>query len=254
MHDLTFESHPEWFSATRRLAFRRQARHAAKTARRIFTDSAHVRAEIIDRYHVAAERVMVVPLAVDDRFRQPPSAERRQAAQARLGLRPPYMVALGGAARRNLPCAVATWREVRQSHPDLALVVVGRERPPPEPGLIIAGPADDDDWRALLAGAAAFVYPTEYEGFGLPALEALASGTIVVCGQVGALPEVLGDAAAWCESVTVEALAAGVRGVLDDEHTAQRLRELGRLRIDNGPTWSAIATETVRGYREAFDG
>jgi glycosyltransferase involved in cell wall biosynthesis len=213
-----------------------------------------VRAEVIDRYRVAADRVTAVPLAVDERFRRPPSTERQHATQERLGLQPPYVVALGGAARRNLPRAMAAWREVRRSHPDLALVVVGSQRPPPEPGLFIAGAADDDGWRALLASAAAFVYPTEYEGFGMPALEALASGTIVVCGRVGALPEVLGDAAAWCESVSIEGVAARVRDVLDNEQQAARLRELGRLRIDKGPTWSAIATEMLRGYHEAFDG
>jgi glycosyltransferase involved in cell wall biosynthesis len=88
----------------------------------------------------------------------------------------------------------------------------------------------------------------------MPALEALASGTIVVCGRVGALPEVLGDAAAWCESTTTDGLAAGVRAVLDNADHAAALRLLARSRIEQAPTWAAIAAETARGYREASDG
>jgi glycosyltransferase involved in cell wall biosynthesis len=254
MHDLTFETRPEWFSASRRLAFRLQARHAANSAGRIFTDSEHVRDEILDRYRVPAERVLVVPLTVDDHFRDMPSPERQRTTQDRLGVRPPFLVALGGAPRRNLRRAVETWREVRRSHPELALVVVGRERVPPAPGLFDAGPVGDDDWSALLAGSAAFLYPTEYEGFGLPALEAIASGTIVVCGRVGALPEVLGAAAAWSDSTTVDGLATSVLAVLNHEELAATLRQLGLSRVAQAPTWATIASETVQGYREALDG
>jgi alpha-1,3-rhamnosyl/mannosyltransferase len=116
--------------------------------------------------------------------------------------------------------------------------------------LVHAGPLDDPSWALLLAGAAAFCYPTSYEGFGLPALEAAASGTPVVCAPVGALPEVLGSAAAWCESPTPDPMAAGLASVLEDERRAKDLRDAG-LDVARGRTdWEPGVAALIRAYRE----
>ena len=115
---------------------------------------------------------------------------------------------------RAFDVAVAAWRHLRATGVEGSLVVVGGEHPPDEDGVVKAGQVDDHTWALLLAGAAAFCYPTTYEGFGMPALEAAASGTPVVCAPVGALPEVLGPAAAWCGSPTPEPVAAALVAVL----------------------------------------
>jgi glycosyltransferase involved in cell wall biosynthesis len=254
IHDLTFEHHPEWFSHGRRATFRLQARHAARTARRIFTDSEHIRSDVIDHYRIDEKRVVVAPLAVNERFRTAPIPTERERAAARYGVDQPYLIALGGAPRRRLSTAIEAWRSVRLAHPELHLVVVGSEQPPPEKGLVAVGAVSDQDWFALLSGATAFCYSTAYEGFGMPALEAIAAGTVVVCARVGSLPEVLGDAARWCDDSTSESLSNGLAAVIEDDECASELRGRGRQRIEHGSTWADSARITVDTYREALDG
>jgi glycosyltransferase involved in cell wall biosynthesis len=251
IHDLTFEHHPEWFSPAYRLTYRTQARHAARTARAILTVSEHVRADIMTTYAVTADRMHVAPNAIDPAFDVDKDAT---AVLARLGVDPPYVVALGGAPRRNLPTAVAAWREVRRRGTDVSLVVTGApEATRAEHGLFAAPSLSDDDWGALLAGAEAFVYPTSDEGFGMPALEAIASGTPVVCAPVGALPEVLGEAAEWCATPTTADIAAGLRRLLTDPARHHRLREAGLTRAAVAPGWADAAALTIRAYRSAAD-
>lgn len=251
LHDLTFEHHPEWFSRSRLLSFRAQARHAARTARRILTDSEVVRTDIVERYGVAEERVLVAPMGVDAVFR--PEAADAPELPARLGVVAPYLVALGGAPRRNVDMSVSAWRLLRRRHPDLALVVVGGTDVAEEPGLFHRSGLDDADFAVLLAGAIAFCYPTAYEGFGMPALEAIASGTPVVCAKVGALPEVLGPAAAWSDGLDAEAVAAALEDLLGDESRLAALRRAGLDRARAWPSWADSAAVHVRAYREAQD-
>jgi glycosyltransferase involved in cell wall biosynthesis len=159
---------------------------------------------------------------------------------------------MGGARRRGLEVAVAAHRQLRQEGSDVTLVVTGSERPDPGPGVVHAGKLDDDDWAALLAGAVAFCYPTRYEGFGIPALESIASGTPVVCARAASLPEVLGDAAEWCDAPTIDSITAGLRRILDDPARAADLRTRGLERTARLPTWDDAAEVTLRAYREAL--
>lgn len=254
IHDLTFEDHPEWFSRARRAVFRAQARHAARTARRILTVSDHVRRCIVDRYGVRPEQVLVSPPGVPPIFRPDPDRDQLARLLDSLGVREPYVVAIGGAPRRALDVAIAAWRQVRIDGADASLVVVGKEEAPPEPGLVNGGPIDDSGWALLLAGAAALCYPTRYEGFGMPALEAAASGTPVVCPPVGALPEVLGPAAAWCDSGSPRSVAAALLQLLEDGSRAKELRDAGLEVARARHGWAPAAAVTLRAYREAEDG
>jgi len=253
IHDLTFEDHPEWYSRAQTAVFRAQARHAARTAGRIVTVSDHVRDRIVDRYGVSPDRVLVSPPGVPPRFRPDPDPERVSRVLDALHVRSPYVVALGGTRRLGLDVAVAAWRHLRATGVEGSLVVVGGEHPPDEDGVVKAGQVDDHTWALLLAGAAAFCYPTTYEGFGMPALEAAASGTPVVCAPVGALPEVLGPAAAWCGSPTPEPVAAALVAVLEDERRAKRLRDSGLEVAHSRTGWEPAAAVMFRAYREAAE-
>jgi glycosyltransferase involved in cell wall biosynthesis len=259
IHDLTFEFPHDWYSAQQRFAFQRQARWAARTARRIIVHSEHVRTELLERYgrHGAtAERIVVARFPVDPGFvPEPPGME---SALARLGVRQPYVAALGGSGRRQLPVAVAAWSEALRrsgrSGPEVPLVVVGTEEPPTLPGVLYAGPVDDRDWAAVLAGASAFCYATSYEGYGIPALEAASCGTPVVCARVGSLPELLGDGAAWCEEPRAEQLGASLASVLTDEGRRARLTAIAFDRVRALPDWPDVAAVTLRAYRDALAG
>ena len=245
LHDLTFEHHPEWFPAAQLQVFRRQARHGARTAAAVLTGSEHVRRDIVETYRIAPDRVLLSPQGVDPSFT--PGLDPGPVLE-RLGVTGPYVAALGGAERRNLGLAVEAWALVPGAGP---LVVVGSEAPPPRPGVLHAGPLGDADWAALLSGAAALLYPTAYEGFGMPALEALAAGTPVVCAPVGSLPEVLGACAGWAATLAPADLAAALDRLLSDEAGAERLRAEGLRRARGAPGWEAAARVHVEAYHRA---
>jgi glycosyltransferase involved in cell wall biosynthesis len=245
LYDLTFEHRPEWFPAVQRQVFRRQARHAARIATAVLTGSEHVRRDIVATYRVDPDRVLVAPPGADPVFA--PDLDPR-AVLGGLAVTAPYVVALGGAERRNLGLAVAAWARVPDAGP---LVVVGPEAPPARPGVVAAGALADAQWAALLSGAAAFLYPTAYEGFGMPALEALAAGTPVVCARVGALPEVLGECASWAASLAPDHVAVALARVLSDQGVAARLRDSGLRRARAAPGWDASARAHIEAYRRA---
>ncbi|MDQ2648015.1 MAG: glycosyltransferase family 4 protein [Actinomycetota bacterium] len=245
IHDLSFEVHPEDFGAAKRRVFQVQARAAARSADHIVTVSRFSADELIEHYRVAPERITVITHAVDPGF----GPERADASH---GGRP-YVVALGGARRRGLEVAVQAWRLVREGGVDVELCTVGGPDLPPEAGLRQLHHLDDAAWASLLAGAEAFVYPTRYEGFGLPALEAAASGTPVVCARVASLPEVLGEAAAWCEQPTSAQIAEQLRAVLTDGALAEHLAAAGLEQARRAPTWADLADAHLTVYRRVVD-
>jgi glycosyltransferase involved in cell wall biosynthesis len=258
IHDLSFEFAPQWFPRSNRIMFQLQARWAARTARRILVHSEHVRQMVLERYAgygVTDDQVLAVHMPVDPRFS--PDTRDLDANLQRFGITQPYVIALGGAARRRLGTAIDAWAYARSqldaTAAELQLVVVGTEKPPvAQPGVVYVGPLPDHAWAALLSGAAAFCYATGYEGFGMPALEAAASGTPLVCGRVGSLPEILGEDAAWSEGESAAQLGAALAQVLGDPALAAQLRAGGIDRACTLPTWSDVAGVTLRAYREAL--
>lgn len=254
IYDLSWEHHPEDLGRAKRLAFATQARWAARHADVIITASEFTARSISETYRIHPDRVSVIPIAVPAVFSPARRAEAGPLLD-RLGVRRPYVVAVGGARRRGLPVAVQAWREATghlgSDRPQL--VVVGREPPPgPDgPDVVHAGPLGDQDWARVLAGAEVFVYPTRFEGFGMPALEAAAAGTPVVCASVASLPEVLGDAAEWVEAPTTAALAPALGALLGDAERRHQLRQEGLRRAAAFPGWEEIAARTVRVYERA---
>ncbi len=258
LYDLSWELHPEDFvggrpwdaaGAAKRRVFASQARWSAARAGAVVTMSDHARQSIVATYGVGADRVVVARPAVDPVFR-PGAAERGREIAQRWGVHGRYLVAIGGARRRGLEVAIDAWRQLDEAtRPDL--VVVGSERPSPAPGIVHAGRVDDSTWAALLAGADALCYPTRFEGYGMPALEAAASGVPVVCARVGPLPEVLGDAAEWCDAPTVPAIAAGLRRVVDSETRRAQLRAAGLERARLAPGWDIAAKVLLGAYERA---
>jgi glycosyltransferase involved in cell wall biosynthesis len=245
IHDITFEHFPSWFTRRQGISFRLQARRAAKTAACVLTPSEFVRQDLIATYGIEPQRVLVAPQGVDPVFS---SGADPSATLARLGVTRPYVIALGGAGRRNLGVAVRAWQ---RADTELALVVVGTEEPEPQPGVHWAGPVADQEWAALLAGAEVFLYPTAYEGFGMPGLEALSAGTPVVAARVGSLPEVLGDSARWSVSLDVEDLARALVELVSDNVLRLAVRTSGLVRAAEWPGWDAAAAAHLEAYARA---
>jgi glycosyltransferase involved in cell wall biosynthesis len=248
IYDLSFEVHPEDFGRFKRRLFQLEARSAARRAARTITGSRFSADQLVARYRLDAARVEVISPTVDPVFH--PDRAGDHVAERPNGR---YVIAVGGARRRGLEVAVAAWRSVRDRGVAVDLVVLGAPTLASEPGLHVIDQPDDTAWAALLAGADALVYPTRYEGYGLPALEAAASGTPVVAARVASLPEVLGEAAAWCETPTVVQVASRLLDVLDDTGLSAHLRAAGLAVAAAAPTWDDVAAHHVAVYEAVYE-
>ncbi len=215
-------------------------------------------------YHVPLERLHVVPLAVDARFRPQPEAALRS-MRALYTLPSRYLLYLGSnKPHKQALVAVQAFTLLIQQDPtlsDLQLVVAGRwdERFPearraaaPYSDRILFRPdIADADLPTLLAGATAFVFPSLYEGFGLPPLEAMACGTPVVVSNRSSLPEVIGDAGLLVEP-SAPAFAAALARLLHDAALLATLRERGMQRAA-AFTWERVARSTLGVYRRCLE-
>ncbi len=260
IHDITFSLHPEWFPWKARISFAALAPWSARRADHVLTVSECTRRDLARRYGLHSSRVTVVPLAADPAFSPRTPAEAGQVA-SRLGLTPPYLLHLGSLhPRRNIERLLDAFAELAGGRPEVQLVLAGRVEAPwttmdpmiaeraLEGRVVHLGYVREEDLPALVSGAAALVYPSLYEGFGLPVLEAMACGIPVITSNVSALPEVAGDAALLVDPRSREAIAAAMRSILDEPRLRERLIEAG-LRRASGFSWRRTAEGTLAAYR-----
>ncbi len=208
---------------------------------RIATVSAHARGEIARHLHLDPADVAVVGEGAEHILRTPADP----GLHARLGLQRPYVLAVGSLApHKNLAALGATAAMLAGRGMELVVTggldarVFAAAGLPAEARAI--GRVDDAGLRALYEGAACFVFPSLHEGFGLPAVEAMACGCSVVAARATSLPEICGDAALLADPRNPADIAAAVASVLDDPALATRLREAGRFRAA-GFSWAAAA-------------
>lgn len=251
---MTFHDCSPWLEGERRqTAAERVRRRTPRALRRttlVVTPSETVRREVMERFGLAASRVIAVPLAAGEVFRPRPQGET-EAARQRLRVRGPYLLFVGtGDRRKNVERLVEGWLEARRVRPDLELVVVGRRHAGSEPGLTAAGRLEDEEVAALMSGAELFVYPSLYEGFGLPVLEAMQAGAPVVISRDAALREVAGDAAVSVEATSSDTLARTIVELMGDPLRRRELRERGIRRAAEF-SWRQTAVRTREVYVEA---
>jgi glycosyltransferase involved in cell wall biosynthesis len=226
LHDAAALRHPGWYSGAYAAWQRRLLPILARRARRIVTVSEFSRRELAELLEVDPARLSVVPGGVDERFS--PDADAAGARRA-LGLARPYVLCVASqTARKNLAALVPAARALAADGVELA--VAGGHRPQFAAeqglgGLRLLGHVDDALLPGLYAGAEAFALPSLYEGFGLPVLEAMASGVPVLTTRAGALPEVAGGAARLVEDPA--AFAAELPALLADRAQRERRRAAG---------------------------
>ncbi len=246
VHDLTFERHPELMPLRDRLLFRTLVPRSVARADRVLAVSEWTKRDLVERYGVAGEKVVVTPNGVDEIFHPNGATPTR----------PPYALFVGAIQPRKDP--LTALEALALLSDDLGLVVVGPEKRGADEvrtavtrlGLDsrveFAGHVELDELAALYRGAACLVFPSRYEGFGLPVLEAMASGTPVVAAATGALPEIAGDAAVLVEPADPAALAGGIERALADR---ERLVAAGLERARHF-SWAESARRTLDVYRE----
>jgi glycosyltransferase involved in cell wall biosynthesis len=257
IHDLTPLVVPEVMpSALRRVAYRWWNARAASVADRLLANSQATAADIRRFFPKADGRVTVVPHAADDFALVEPGTLPPGLA----GDGSPYLLSMGNTKpHKDLPTLLRAFALLHPKHPELRLLLVGRDAPgfvasvlgdsPAATRVAFTGRVDDPTLRALYAGAAAFAFPSRYEGFGLPPLEAMIAGTPVVCSDAASLPEVVGDAALLFAAGDAEAAARQLERVLSDDTLRRSLVAAGaeRARLF---TWERTAAATLAAYRE----
>ncbi len=263
IHDLTFELHPEWFSRRSRLSTRRFARFAARRATAILTVSECSKKDLVRIYGLDPQRVHVIYPAVGEWDEQAHSSQ--ESVAVRLGVHGAFVLHVGSIhTRRNIPRLLQAVARLRAQGEDLSVVLAGKvEYPYPdvermirESGLegaaVHAGYLPDGDLQALYREARLLAFPSLYEGFGLPAVEAMALGTPVVAANTSCFPEVLGDGALLVNPLDVEALAEGMRRANQDGTEREQLRERGRVQAAKY-SWERTARETLTVYRSILE-
>ena len=253
---------PEYYRPVQRLIYRVAHGLALRSACSVIAISEATRRDLARYFRLDPARVTVTPLAADARF-VPQPAPVVQAARQRYGLPERYVLFLASnKPHKNLAGLVASWPAVVRRHPGARLVVAGHwdERFPAarrlteefglQDSVCFAGPIAEADLPAVYSGAAVFVFPSFYEGFGLPVLEAMACGAPVVCSNTSSLPEVAGAAAHLVDPHDTVALAEAISTVLADEDAAAALRRRG-LNQAAEFTWEATALATWAVYRRA---
>lgn len=248
VHDCSFVDWPEGFSAAFAAWYRWLVPRLVRRVRQVITVSEFSRRRLLELTAVAEDRVVAIPNGVDPRFR-PADPDAIRAVRARLGLPERYALCVGSLEpRKNLAGLLEAWRLLPGRHAGVGLVMVGAtshvfrqvELDAARAGcgarrtgcfgssnLHVTGYVPDADLPPLYSGAELFVYPSLYEGFGLPVLEAMACGAPVVCSNNTALPEVAGEAAILVDPREPESVAEGIRSVLDDAATRDGLRRRG---------------------------
>jgi alpha-1,3-rhamnosyl/mannosyltransferase len=213
----------------------------------IFTVSEAAREDLVRGAHATRERIHVTPNGVDARFFD---------ARAPEGPRAPYLLSVGTLEpRKNLPTLLDAFRALRREGRDLELWLVGHrgwQHSVPigdlAPHVRILGPVPDEELPAVYAGAACFVLPSLYEGFGLPLAEAMAAGTPAVASDIPALREVGGEAVRYADPHDPASFTAAIRAALDDREGA-RLRAAAARGRARRFRWEATARATLDVYR-----
>ena len=260
IHDLTFIVRPEWCSDVIVRLFAKHTPRFAAEADAIITGSEASKKDIVERLGIAANKITVTPYAADPAHR--PVARERALEDVRreLALDVPYLLFVGTLERRkNVANIVRAFGRIAAEVPHSLVLAGGAGWGYPEiDEAILAGAFSDRVVRpgyvragllpSLYSGADGFVFPSRYEGFGLPVLDAMACGCPVITSTSSSLPEVAGDAALMVGPEDVDALAEGIRRMATDAQLRDTLRAKGRARAAEF-SWDRCALQTLDVYR-----
>jgi glycosyltransferase involved in cell wall biosynthesis len=262
VHDLAFLRHPDCAVPSLREYLETVVPRSARRATRIIAVSENTRHDVIDLLDVPPERVITVYEAPGPMFTCPGDRNGARGTVAGMGIQGPFVLAVGTLEpRKNYARLFEAYALLRQHGVRHRLIIAGRLGWMYEPALqrvrelglapfiTVLQPADRQ-LQALYMSADVVVYPSLYEGFGIPPLEALACGAPVACSEASSLPEVVGEAAVLFDPHEPEEIAGAIRSILESVDLQERLRAAGPERASQF-SWEHAAAATMRVYREA---
>jgi glycosyltransferase involved in cell wall biosynthesis len=262
VHDVSFLEHPEYFTSFRAMQLRLTVWRTVKAARCILTPSEFSKKKILDAYKLPHDKVAVLPYGVSSVF-HPVARETAQRSMRTSLPRAPFILTVSDLQpRKNHLGLIRAFEELIREHPQLPhhLLVVGKEETWYAPTVRAAakksqvadrihftGFVDDDELRRLYGACDLFVYPSFYEGFGLPILEAMACGRAVACSNTSAMPEVADSAALLFDPGSPRELVTAMRDLLLNPELRQRMERLGVQRAAMF-SWTSSAAKTLDLY------
>jgi glycosyltransferase involved in cell wall biosynthesis len=262
VHDVSFLEYPQYFTRFRSLQLRLTVQQTVQRAARVLTPSEYSRRAILMHYRIPEDKVVVVPNAVASQFRPIEREVARAAIQKKFGIGRPFVLTVGDLQpRKNHVGLLHAFEDVLQAEPKLPhdLVFVGKEtwysrelhravdRSSVQDRVHFAGFVEDADLVKFYGACDLFVFPSFYEGFGLPILEAMACGRAVVCSRATAMPEVANAAGILFDPGSKEEIARAMLDVLLNSELRVRLERLGLHRAA-GFSWEKSAAQTLDVY------
>ena len=262
VHDVSFLEHPKYFTAFRALQLRCTVRRTVRTAAAVLTPSHFSKRQILNAYKLDDQKVHVLPNGVSSAFRPVSRELAQRSVQSGFGFHFPFVLTVGDLQpRKNHLGLIQAFERLVQTFPQLPqhLVIVGKEtwyaphiraaakKSPAADRIHFTGFVDDDQLHRLYGACDLFVYPSFYEGFGLPILEAMACGRAVACSNTSAMPEVADSAAILFDPASEHDLVLAMRDLLLNPELRSRMERLGvqRAAIFN---WESSAAKTLDLY------
>ena len=261
VHDMGTFDHPESYSGAFAAWYRQCMTSVATSAAHVIAVSEFTRERLLHHVRIDPSKVTVILEGADARFRRA-APEQVLAIRVRLGLKPDQRILLSLGSlepRKNLAALLRAWAALSPAlRGDAVLVLVGKQGDPAvfkgvgiesiPPGVLFTGYLDDEDLPTIYSAASAFIYPSLYEGFGLPVLEAMSCGTPVVTSNLSSLPEVAGDSAQLVNPRSVDEIHAALLRCLEDASwlkyaAVAGLEQAGRFSWDRAAakTWQLLS-------------
>ena len=262
VHDVSFLEHPDYFTPFRALQLRCTVHRTVKTAARVITPSEFSKRRILSAYRLPEDKVVVLPIGVASTFRPILREAAQKSVHASFGLSAPFILTVGDLQpRKNHIGLIRAFERLVGAYPQLPhhLVIVGKEnwrasvvhaaakRSSAADRIHFTGFVSDEVLLRLYGACDLFVYPSFYEGFGLPILEAMACSRAVACSKTSAMPEVADSAAILFDPNSEDEIALAVRDLLLNPELRQRMERLGAQRAALF-SWESTASKTLELY------
>lgn len=249
VHDLIPFKYPETTTNSIRFAHRKRLAWVIRESNMIIAVSRSTKEDIVSMFKIPEDRIVVIPEGVDSRY-SPQPISIIDSVKRKYKISGDYIFSLSTLEpRKNQANLIRAFQIIRKDLPDIQLVLAGKtgwgESIKPIPGVIMTGFVPDSDLPALYSGSLCFAFPSFYEGFGLPPLEAMSCGAPVVASNISSLPEVVGEAGVLIDPKSVQSLATGIIQAINRRG---ELRDAG-IQQASKFTWERTAKETYNTYK-----